>query len=97
MKKTSTTPQIEKLEQKVDKILDKIASIDVTLVGQHMQLKEHLRRSQLNEENIELLREQFKPVEVHVSQVAGALKFLGIISILVGVAAGIIKILEFVI
>lgn len=95
--KKSTTPQVEKLELKVDKILEKIASIDVTLVGQHMQLKEHLRRSQLNEENMELLRQQFKPVEIHVTQVTGALKFLGIISLLVGVAAGIIKILEFVI
>jgi NurA-like 5'-3' nuclease len=42
-----------RIEDKIDRISDKISSIDVTLVSQHESLKEHMRRTELLEKAVE--------------------------------------------
>lgn len=60
---------------KIDNILDRLNSIDTTLAAQHESLKDHMRRT-------ELLENEVKPLQKHVSMVEGALKFLGVLSVL---------------
>ncbi len=60
---------------KIDKIFDRLSSIDVTLAAQHESLKDHIRRT-------EILEEAFEPVKNHVSMVNGALKFIALCGIL---------------
>lgn len=95
----------ERVEAKVDKILEKIGEIDKTLVRQegtlglqHEQLVVHIKRTELNEEDLKLLRKQIEPIQKHVSFVEAAAKMAGFIvagaATLVGLIAGVFKILE---
>jgi len=70
--------RLDRIEDKVDTIVDKIGSIDATLAAQHVSLKEHIRRTAL-------LEAEIKPVKRHVDMVNGALKLLGLISLLLGI------------
>jgi hypothetical protein len=56
-------------EKKLDKIFDRLGSIDTTLVEQHAVLKEHIRRTNL-------LEEEIKPIKAHVARVEGVVKFI---------------------
>ncbi len=55
-------------------------------------LKLHIYRTNLAEENIELLRTTIKPIEAHVQKVEGGFKLLGILSLITSIIAGIVKI-----
>jgi len=82
------------LIEKIEKVVESIHSIDKTLAAQEVQLTEHIRRTQAAEDNIELLRKELKPVQEHVARMDGALRFLGILSLVAGVAAAIHKVLN---
>lgn len=71
----------EKLEEKIDKIADKISNIDITLGKQSVILEEHVRRTNL-------LEEQIKPIERHVNMVQGGIKLLGLIALVASVLEG---------
>lgn len=75
-----------------EKAADEIAKINVTLVAQHHTLKEHMRRSLANEEAIEVLKDELKPIQTHVTQVSGVLKFFGIISLVFGFVITAVKV-----
>ena len=77
-----------KLDSKVDKISDRLSSVDVTLARQHESLDTHIKRT-------EILEEKLEPVEKHVAMMNGALKLLGIIGVLVGILEGLSVTLEF--
>jgi hypothetical protein len=73
---------------KLDKLDSHLDNVDKTLVRQEAQLAHHIRRT-------ELLEEALQPIQKHVSMVEGALKFLGVLSVGVGVIVGIITIVQF--
>lgn len=60
---------LERLEDKLDKMIDSVASIDKTLAGQAIQLTEHVRRTNLLEGQVEVLKGL-------ASKVRGVLMFL---------------------
>lgn len=78
------------LLSKIDKIDTHLDKINDTLIEQHGTLKEHILRTEINEENIALLRKDIEPVKKHVWMVQGALKILGSLSVI----GGIIKFLS---
>ena len=82
----------KKLEEKLDKIDGRLSSIDVTLAKQEVNLQEHMRRTQLNEQAIEKITENLVPINKHVGHVEGAFKVLGMIATAAGVIVGIAKI-----
>jgi cell division septum initiation protein DivIVA len=57
---------IKELDQKVDEHTKILSSIDKTLALQAQQLETHMRRTEAAEENLAMLRSDFKPVEGHV-------------------------------
>jgi hypothetical protein len=70
------------MEQKIDRLIDKVDKIEDTLVKQEVNLarltvsvEEHVKRSN----NLE---EALKPVQRHVVLVEGALKFIGLLGVL---------------
>lgn len=63
-----------------------------TLAAQAEVLKDHTRRSTLNEENLEMLRSEIKPVQKHVAFVETVLKICGAIVGLAGFTLIIIEI-----
>lgn len=78
-----------RLENKIDKLDTKLSRVDVTLAAQHVSLKDHIRRT-------ELLEEDMKPVKAHVTKVKGALALLGAVTAVAGIAAVVIKVIEFI-
>lgn len=83
---------------KLEKIEERLTNVDITLVKQEGNLAEHMRRSLANERAIEILEQEFKtelkPISSHVALVNGTLKALGIISILLGIVTGLLKIIS---
>lgn len=66
-----------RIEDKIDKIVERLGSMDVTLEKQHGQLEYHIKRT-------DLLEAELKPVRDHVRLIQAALKWLTIISVLAG-------------
>lgn len=67
----------------IDKRLDVVSE---TLIRQEATLAEHVRRTNLLEQKLE-------PVEKHVAQVNGALKLIGLGSVLCGILVAILQML----
>lgn len=74
---------IGKLDNKIDKIDTRLDKIDVHLAVYNEQLTEHIRRT-------ELLEEDLSPIKDHVSKVHGALKVIAS----TGILLSILKLLE---
>lgn len=78
--------RIIRIEDKIDKLNDRLSSIDNTLASQHESLKHHIKRTDLLEKAIE-------PVKTHVHMVQGGAKILGAIVAFFAVAEGVVAIL----
>lgn len=65
--------KLNRIESKLDKVVEHISSIESTLAGQHVQLKEHIRRT-------ELLETDMAPVKRHVNMINGIVKLFGLIA-----------------
>lgn len=77
---------MQKLEDKIDSIADRINNIDITLGKQSVILEEHIRRTNL-------LEEKLAPIEKHVYMVNGALKVIGFLAICLGIIEGVLKLI----
>lgn len=83
--------KLDKIEEKIDKIDDKISNIDVTLAKQAKDLEHHIYRTDLAEQNIELIRQEMQPVKKHVALVDASLRIIGALASVATFAAGVIK------
>lgn len=82
--------RFDKIEDKIDTISGDITEIKVIMARNTASLEEHMRRSLANEEAIDLLKEEFKPVRDHVKTIEGATAFaMGTAKILAGAAAAV--------
>lgn len=81
----------ERLEQKLDKVVEDISKINITLVAQHHSLKDHMRRSEANEKAIEIIKEELIPVQKHVNGLNYILKAVGVVTVILGMVTAIIK------
>ena len=73
---------LKELDSKVDEHTEILSSIDKTLALQAQQLEIHMRRTEAAEENLTMLREEFKPVQGHV-------EFINKLSKLIALTAGV--------
>lgn len=75
----------KRLEDKIDKIVDNISDINITLAKQSTILDEHVRRSTNLEDRVE-------PLEKHMHMIQGAIKVIGLVAIFAAIIEGILKI-----
>lgn len=73
---------LEKLYNKQEKMSDDMSDIKVILGKQEENIAHHIKRTDLLEESISLLKDELTPVKQHVHRVEGALKLLGTIGVL---------------
>ena len=71
--------RLERIEGKQDKIQENMAEMVVVLTKNTADIAHHIQRSDLAEENLELLREDLKPIKHHVEFVKGALWAIGVV------------------
>lgn len=86
--------RLENIEASLSKLTDSIHSIDKTLVKQEENLREHMRRTELAENNISKLSSELEPVKKHVVAVNTILKFFGALSLGAGLILTLINIME---
>jgi chromosome segregation ATPase len=86
---------LEKLDEKMDKVEEKLGSIDVTLAKNTSSLDEHIRRTELAEEAISIIKNEMAPIQKHVTQVHTIFQAIGFVSVVVSIAAGVVKVAEF--
>lgn len=88
MNSNDANDKLLRIENKIDKMSDRIGSIDVTLASQHESLKEHIRRTELLEKVVE-------PIQKHVIILNGAMKLLVLIATLFTGVEGLVALMEF--
>jgi archaellum component FlaC len=71
--------KLNRIENKIDKIDERLCNIDVTLGKQSVVLEDHTRRSLANEKAVEYLKEELKPILKHVTIVNFLGRSLGIV------------------
>lgn len=85
----SLTDKVDDQYKDLDKRLDNIEKV---MIGQQINLEKHMQRSDHLETIVENLKEQdLKPLARHVAMVEGAFKFLGVISLLLGIITALAK------
>jgi hypothetical protein len=87
--------KLDKLDQKLEKIEERLTSIDVTLGKQATQLEHHIYRTDLAEKHLSILEADLQPLKKHVVMVGGAMKLIGLIATIVALASGVVRVLEF--
>lgn len=73
---------LKRLEAKIDKLDDRLDTVDKTLVLQEANLREHMKRS-------DLLEKKLEPVEKHVNAVNTVFKMIGVFASLGTIAKAI--------
>lgn len=84
----------EELKRDLKEIKDAIHRIQLLDVEQNMMLKEHIRRTELAENAIEILKDSVLAIQSHVSMVNGGMKLFGVLSLVSGSIYGIIKLIQ---
>jgi flagellar motor component MotA len=85
----------DRIESKIDKIIDQQVEIGTILTKQEQNLLEHMRRTALAEELIETVRSELKPIQEKLHRFDGVKIAAGTIVATIGVLAALIKIIEF--
>lgn len=95
---------MDKIDQKIDKILEVLNQQSNTLAKHSVlheknteDLEKHIKRTDLLEEEIKFrnreLAKDMEPIKRHVAHIEGAIKLIGILSMVVGFIASISKLL----
>jgi hypothetical protein len=75
----------KRLDTYLERIAERLTSMDITLAKQSVLLDEHIKRTNL-------LEEQIRPIQKHVAMVNGALKALGVLALILGIVEAIARI-----
>lgn len=75
-------------DQKIDKILEEITEIKITMAKNTSSLEDHMRRTELNEQRLEKFEEKLVPVITHVEKITFAWKVIATIGTLIAFVIG---------
>jgi hypothetical protein len=79
---------------KRDEIEKHLSNIDVTLARQATILEEHIRRTGVAEKRLDLLQEQIEPLKTHIDMSVGAVKLIGVVSVLSGIVVAAMALIK---
>jgi len=85
--------KLDSLDHKVQDLDHRLDELDKTMIKQEINLAEHMRRTEILERKTELNAAELKPVVAHVAQLKGIGKAIGYLSIIVGLAATVQRLL----
>lgn len=80
--------QLDRIEKKLDE--NTRQTLENTL-----NLREHMRRTDLLEQIVENTSDRIRPIENHVQMMAGAFKLIVILSTIVGLVAGVLALIQY--
>ena len=88
-----STERYDRMEKKLDDILEKVHSIDKTLISQHISLEHHIRRTDLLEDKVFGVEEEIKPLKQGVATIKGVFKLISFIGLAISMLVGVLKLL----
>lgn len=74
---------LDKLEQRMLDLADKMEQLNLTLVRNTNSLERHEYRTTLAEDNIRLLREEIRPIKTHVQLMNSSAKIITVVGAVV--------------
>lgn len=84
--------ELEKINDKLDKMSEMMSEIQVSQARTEVSIVEHIRRTDLLEENMELIKKDMAPVKEHVAKVNLVAKIVaGVLGAAVTIGAALIK------
>jgi len=72
--------QLNRIEEKIDIIVDRLTDAEKILAVQAEQLAYHIKRSDQLDTALGIIKNDLKPIDRHVSMVQGAIKLLAILA-----------------
>jgi len=84
----------DKLYEKVEKISEDIGEMKVTLAKQESNIDHHIKRTDLAEESIGLLRQDLEPIKLHVRKIKFTAEILGYVAAIASFVAIVIGIIN---
>ncbi len=69
---------LDRLFEKIEKIDDRLSNIDLSLVRNTISLEEHVKRTNI-------LEEEIRPIKKHVLMVEAIFKLIGVLSVCISV------------
>lgn len=82
---------LNKLSSKLDRLDNRLDKMTIVMVKQEENLKEHMRRTELLENQNEAFQQSLEPVKSHVDQVRGAAKLIGLIGAITAILGVVLK------
>lgn len=70
--------RLTRIEEKIDRLGDRLSSVDMTLIKQHEQLAYHIKRT-------DILEAKVSPISDHVAFVRVAMKILAAAALIAGI------------
>ncbi len=85
----------EKIDLKFDKVIEDVNHIKIEQSEIKADVKYHIKRTDIAEENIQLVRKELEPIKKHVSMVNGALKLIGLVGVIATIVMAIVETIQF--
>lgn len=82
----------ERILDKLEVMDQRLDNIDVTLAKQSVMLDNHIYRTKLAEQNIEILKEDLTPILKKDHMIMGVFRFLGIVATIASFIYTLLKI-----
>ena len=82
-----------KIIEKLDTQSTDISEIRVDVAKNTISLEEHIRRTDIADENIQIIRSELKPLQKHVDAVNTILKLVGFLAVVSGAILGISQVI----
>lgn len=87
--------KLVRIEDKLDQVIDRLSEIEGHMGVYNEQLKHHIYRTDIAEQNLEQLEDRMGPMTDHVKMVNVVIKVAIALAGTVGFIVGIIKVVEF--
>lgn len=84
--------RLDRIESKQDQILDEMINNRIINERNTTSLEQHILRTNLLQEELEIIRAEMKPIEKHITLVTAGLKLLGLISLIASLTLAIVNI-----
>jgi len=86
---------LDKIYNKVEKLVEQLNDLNITVAKQEINLKDHMRRSDLLEEEVKLLDNRITPIEDHVKFVGSVTKVCGTLFASASAITAVVELIRF--
>lgn len=88
--------RLEKFDSRLENIDSRLSASEQQLAVYNEQLKTHIEGTVQNREALKLFENRFslelRPIQKHITMLEGVFKFIGVVCILIGAVAGMVRI-----